>query len=388
MPPVYDHYNYDQLVVSDPVRLREVCQALRAAGAFAVDTEFIREHSYKPRLCLVQVATADTIALLDPLTIDLSEFWPLVTDPTIVKVAHAGAQDWEMCFQSSGLPPANMFDVQIAAGLAGLPYPMSYGRLVQQIFDVEIPQGHSFSDWLRRPLTPRQLEYAAMDVAYLMPAYEWLRQRLDERGRLDWLRQEMLPFEGTELYWCEPQHAWRKVRGLGRLSPTELGVLRELAVWREKAAAIADLPARTFLNDQALVALARAKPNSTAAVAACRFMPRPLAAQHGRDIIQAIQLGLATPKDKLPKLPKAPPPLDGDKDLVNRLAAAGAQHCLANQLTPELFSPKHGYTELARALTAKRKSAEPLHLLTGWRKPLTLEILAHSDTGLPTPQDP
>ena len=377
-----DRFEYDRLVVSDPVRLREVCRSLRSAGAFAVDTEFIREQSYTPRLCLVQVATADTLALLDPLAIDLTEFWPLLVDPAIVKVAHAGAQDWEMCYHACGQPPANMFDVQIAAGLAGLAYPMSYGRLVQQIFNVEIPQGHSFSDWLRRPLTTKQLEYAAVDVAYLMPAHEFLQARLTELGRTDWLRQEMLPFEGTELYWCEPAQAWRKVRGIGRLNPNELAVLRELARWRETAAAVADLPARTFLGDPALVSLARAKPDTTAAVAACRFVPRPLASQYGDVILQAVRAGLATPKDQQPRLPKSSPPLDGDKNLVNQLVAAGVQHCQANRVTPELFAAKHNYTELVRALTGRRKPSHPPHLLTGWRKPLTLEILAHSNTGL------
>ena len=372
---------YERLVVSDPGRLRGICRAIRAAGAFAVDTEFIRERSYRPKLCLVQVAVGDTVSLLDPLALDLAEFWPLVVDPAIVKIAHAGTQDWEMCFHACGKPPANVFDVQVAAGLAGLPYPLSYGKLVRQIFDVEIPQGHSFSDWLRRPLTAQQLEYAAADVTWLTPVYEFLRRRLTELGRLDWMTQEMQPFEGTELYWCEPWQAWRKVRGIGRLSPVELAVLRELAVWRETAAAIADLPARTFLADPAMVALARAKPAAATAVAACRFVPRPLASRHGDDITRAVQAGLATPKDKLPRLPKSPP-LDGDKELVHRLAVAGAQHCLANQITPELFAAKHNYSELVRALTDRRKSKHAPHLLAGWRKHLTLEILAYSNTGL------
>ena len=135
------------IVVSDRRGLREVCHVLASAGRFAMDTEFIREQSYRPQLCLVQVATDDRVALLDPLRVDLTELWPLVTDASLVKIAHAGTQDWEMCFLACGQGPANVFDVQVAAGLAGLPYPCSYGKLVQHILHRDIPQGHSFISW-------------------------------------------------------------------------------------------------------------------------------------------------------------------------------------------------------------------------------------------------
>lgn len=372
----------NKLIVSDLSGVREVCRVLTSAGQFAIDTEFIRERSYQPQLCLVQVATADFVALLDPLAVDLSEVWQLVTETPTVKIAHAGTQDWEMCFLKSGKPPVNIFDVQVAAGLAGLPYPSSYGKLVQHVIGQEIPQGHSFSDWTRRPLTLEQLEYAAADVTYLTGVYDYLRQKLGELGRLEWLKQEMEPFEGTGLYFCEARDAWRKVKGIGRLEPRELAVLRELAAWREKAAQQADLPARTFLADGGLVAITLSRPVTAAAIAACKFVPRPLASEHWQEILDAIQVGLNVPATKLPRLPKFPMIANSDKALIAQLVDAGATYCLSQSITPEVFAAKHNYTELVRVLTSGTHPKHTPRLLTGWRRDLTVQILQTSGTGL------
>ncbi len=364
-----------RLIVDTPQAMTIACQTLRGAGVFGFDTEFIREQSYLPRLCLVQAATHDFIALMDPFAVDLKEFWGLMADPAIVKVVHSGEQDLEMCHVHGHCQPANLFDVQLAAGLVGLPYQMSYGKLVQEMLGLNVPQGHSFSDWSRRPLNKDQLEYAAVDVAYLAAIHKDMSARIAALGRGDWLTQEMTEALLATDQMPTPREAWTRVRGRQKLGAAKLAVLRELAAWREGAAAQADLPTRTFLRDEVLITLAATLPTTVAELAAARGFPRPLARQQGQDVLDAIERGRSLPADQWPKATPRENDLVVHKAAVDKLIAAGVALCLSMQISHELFASRRAYTELVYAIH-KGASLEPLRLMSGWRKALTEKLLA------------
>jgi len=364
-----------KLYVESTRDLRGLCKTLRAAGEFGFDTEFIRERSYVPQLCFVQAATVDTIALIDPFCVEMDAFWDLVVDPGVLKIVHAGEQDLEMGYIQTEKPPANVVDVQIAAGLAGLEYPLSYGNLVREVVGAEVEQGNAFSEWSQRPLSDAQLRYAAADVAYLCPVWDDLAERLAGLGREAWLREEMAPFERAEAYACEPATLYQRVRGWEQLSPRTLAVLRELSVWRERAARKADLPPRTFVTDPALRAVARDVPETIADLARVKGFPRPLARRAGRTILKHIEKGRAVPRSEMPRPGVSRRSESSRRKSVDDVMAAGQAHCTAHQLSHSLFASRASYAALVRYLGRGRRNGPLPRLLTGWRKEFAGEIL-------------
>jgi len=365
-----------KLYIDSTRALRSLCKTLRAAGEFGFDTEFIRERSYIPQLCFVQAATPDTVALIDPFCVEMDEFWQLVLDPDVLKIVHAGEQDLEMGYLQTRKAPANVVDVQIAAGLAGMDYPLSYGNLVREVVGADVPQGNAFSEWSQRPLSDEQLRYAAADVAYLCPVWDDLSERLAQVGREGWLREEMAPFERKDAYACEPSLLYQRVRGWEQLSPRTLAVLRELAAWRERATRKADLPPRTFVTDPALRAVARDLPETIPELARVKGFPRPLARRAGRTILKHIEKGRNVPRSQMPHPGVSRRSESSRRKSVDAAMAAGQAHCLENQLCHSLFASRASYAALVRYLGRGGKNASPPRLLTGWRKEFAGEMLA------------
>ena len=243
-------------LIADETALGGLIEHLRASGSFAYDSEFIGELTYFPKLCLIQVASAQHVALIDPLgRMDLKPFWELVADPSVEKIVHAGQQDIEPVIRLLGLPPANIFDTQIAGGFAGLPYPVSLSKLVFALSGAKLGKGLTFSHWDQRPLSPIQLRYAADDVRYLPLGASKLRERLAELGHAGWVHEECQSMCDTSLYRFDPQQQYQRVRGASSLMPRNLAVLRELTAWRDAAARAHDVPPRTFLKDEVLLDL-------------------------------------------------------------------------------------------------------------------------------------
>ena len=357
-----------EFLVTDSKQFHEVCKALREAGMFGFDTEFIRERSYLPQLCLIQAATPDLVALIDPFQVDAREFWELVADADICKIVHAGTQDLEMCYLHIKRPGANIFDVQVAAGLVGLGYPLSYGKLVQGLLARKSLQDKSYSEWSRRPLGPGQLHYAVEDVIHLDMVHKILKKRLKKLGRETWLRQEMQPLESTDMFDCKPQDRWRRVQGWQRLNRRKLAILRELAAWREQGARRHDVPPRTFLRDQVLTALSRQMPTTVKELRHTKGFPRPLASKEGKNVLQAIETGRNVPEAKLPDSaqPKDENPVD--KMLVDLVSATGQSICLARDLCHSLFASRSLYAALVSAVRYGIPEPDSLKLLTGWRR--------------------
>lgn len=369
----------EQMVTTDR-QLQQVCKALREAGTFGFDTEFIRERSYLPQVCLVQAAAPGVVVMIDPFEVDMSPFWDLVLDATLEKIVHAGQQDLEMCYLHTGRAGANIFDVQVAAGMAGLPYPLSYEKLVRQVLGVRVPAGQTYSEWSRRPLTDSQLRYAVADVLHLTPLRNDLKGRLKALGRLGWLKEELRPWEEAEPYAGKGPGLWQRIRGWKALRPRQLAILREVAPVREEAARKADVPPRTLLRDEVLAGVARKTPRSIGELQAIRGFPRPLAKKIGRPLLAAVEKGLRVPEADLPRsaAPKEDDPVD--RMLTDLAAAAGQSLCIDLKLDHGLFAVRSDYVQLVRALHHADGRSSP-KLLTGWRKEFAGQTLLDMLTG-------
>jgi len=357
--------------VTDGASLTEACRALAAPGKFGFDTEFIRERSYEPQLCLIQAATAERVVLIDPLAVDPGPFWELVLDGSVEKIVHAGEQDLELCYRHTRRPPRNVFDVQTAGDLAGVGRSLSYGNLVALVLGVETDQGGAFSEWSRRPLTDDQLRYAVEDVAHLADLETALRRRLAASGREAWMREEMLPLERRERYDPRQIDIARRMRSWVRLGRRPLGILCELIAWREAAARSEDVPPRTMLADGVLMAVVRALPGNVAELAAVRGFPRPLARRRGEAVLKALRRGRELPESALP----AAAARETDRRLVTWAMDAGREICRAAGIEHEAFASRRNYIDLVDALRARRKDLTDLRLLTGWRRDFAGEKL-------------
>ncbi len=356
-------------MVSSRQQLEGVLAEVRAARRMGLDTEFLREKTYFARLCLAQVATPERIFLIDPTRgLDVSPLADLLADPAIETVVHAGWQDLQLFYQRTGCVPRNVFDVQLAAGFAGLSASLAYGRLVQELTGVELEKGEAYTDWCRRPLTDKQLRYAADDVCYLLPAADELKARLAKLGRTEWPAEEMRYLETPEAYAAD-EEVWRKVAGQGTLSPRQAAILRELAHWREDAAARRDLPRGWLIKDATLVEIARRSPASVAELKSIRGIDAREAERSGPDILDAIQRG-----HEAPPIKRQPMPNKGIQVRARMIAglADALLRARAEQagIAPELVASRSDLDALLFAVLSGRVDPQDHRLLQGWRREL------------------
>ena len=244
--------------------LERTCDQLANQACLAVDTEFVREKTYYPVLCLIQIASPQQCVCIDPLAInDLSPLAALLLNSDTTKVFHAARQDLEILQLSRGEIPTPVFDTQTAATLLGLGDQLGYANLVKHFLNVQLSKGHARTDWERRPLSNEQLEYAADDVRYLIKMYPLIVQRLSDLGRLDWLDEDFAELTRPQLYQNEPQQQWQRVSGVQKLKGVQLAVLQQLAAWREQQAQQQNKPRKWILSDDILLVLAMQTPNKT-----------------------------------------------------------------------------------------------------------------------------
>jgi ribonuclease D len=283
------------------MRIIETTEALNAfvgelSGApyLALDTEFLRDQTYYPKLCLIQVAAPGIEAIVDPLApgIDLAPFYELIRRPDIIKVLHAARQDIEIFFLQGGVLPDPLFDSQIAAMVCGFGDAASYETLARKIAHVEIDKSARFTDWSHRPLSKRQLEYALADVTHLCVIYEWMKARLEKTGRAAWVAEEVSALQDPALYRIEPEHAWKRLKPR-TTNKRFLAVLASLAAWREREAQARDIPRGRVLKDEALTEIASHPPDSPEALERIRAVPKGFAnSRLGKGLIEAIAEGL------------------------------------------------------------------------------------------------
>ncbi|MBB4659832.1 ribonuclease D [Parvularcula dongshanensis] len=303
-------------VISDTQSLRDLCARLATHDFVTVDTEFMREKTYYAKLCLIQAASTDEAAIIDPLAegIDLSPFLDLLADESTLKVFHAARQDLEIFYKLMGEVPAPLFDTQVAAMACGYGDQIGYEPLVRQVTSGQVDKGSRFTDWAQRPLSSKQLTYALGDVTHLVDVYLKLARVLDESGRGPWVAEEMEALRDEQLYFTEPDEAWRRLKLRG-VRPREVGPLMKLAAWREAEAQEKDLPRARVLKDEVLFEVARAAPEDEAALGRLRSIPQGFErSNQAKAILQAVAEGKSLPRDELPDLrgdgPRQPAPAD------------------------------------------------------------------------------
>jgi ribonuclease D len=362
----------DAALIGSDAGLGELARHLRAAGRFAYDSEFIGELTYQPRLCLVQVATSDRIALIDPLAgVDLKPFWELVADPGIEKIVHAGEQDIEPVFRSLGKPAANVFDTQISAGFVRMAYPVALAKLVQELLGVKLGKGLTFTHWDQRPLSPMQLRYAADDVRYLVACRDELGRRLEAMGRGDWAQEESNALCDPSQYEFDPDSDHLRVRGAASLTPQGLAILREITQWREAAARHHDVPARALLRDDVMIDLSRNPPRQVEKLSRVRGLPRPVEQQHGQEIVTAVMRGLES-STRGGVSSRSIEPSPSDRFSADALWAAAQALCTGQSIDPALVTSRHEIGELYRRLAASGSPPSQIDLrdmglFRGWR---------------------
>jgi ribonuclease D len=273
---------------------------LAGAPYLALDTEFLRDQTYYPKLCLIQVACPGVEGIIDPLApgIDLKPFYDLIARPDIVKVLHAARQDIEIFYLQGGVLPDPLFDTQIAAMVCGFGDAASYETLARKIAKVEIDKSARFTDWSHRPLSKRQLEYALADVTHLRVIYEWMKAKLEKTGRYGWVAEEVANLQDPALYKLEPELAWKRLKPRSS-NKRFLAVLAALAAWREREAQARDIPRGRVLKDEALTEIAAHPPESPEALERVRAVPKGFAnSRLGKGLNDAIALGMtAEPPD-------------------------------------------------------------------------------------------
>lgn len=332
-------------VITKQSELTAFCDRMRKAGRIAFDTEFVSEHTYRPQLCLVQCATDDEAYCIDPLAgLDLEPIWDVLTDPTHEVIAHAARQEMLFAIEGSGRRLARLFDVQIAAGMIGMEFPAGYGNLISRLLNVVPQKGETRTDWRRRPLTDRQIEYGVADVQYLLPLYDKLTAKLAQLKRSEWMAVEMEAFQ-ADIENSLTRERWRRVSGSSGMSNRCQAVMRELWTWRENEAERRDLPPRLILRDDLLVELAKRKVADPKHIGALRGMERPELRRAIPDLAKAVQRALDLPDDQLPTAQR----VDSNSHLAmlgQFLSAALTSICRGAEIAPAIVGTANDVREL------------------------------------------
>jgi len=355
-PPCSMHYHD----VSTPEQLRLYCRNLAHAQTIAFDTVFVSEHTYRPVLCLIQVAAGDELAVIDPIAIgDVSPFWEAVAAPGHETIVHAGRGEIEFCLLAIGRPPARLFDVQIAAGLVGSDYPAGLGSLILRFLGRSPPKHETRTDWRRRPLSKRQVEYALNDAKYLLPLREAIGAKLQELGRETWIEEEMAAWLG-EVERSISHERWRRVSGNAGLDERGLAIVRELFHWRDAEAQRRNQPPRRILRDDLIVELARRGLADPARIQAVRGLERGDLRRRIGEIAAAVQRGLDLPEVHCPVRAKREPTPELSV-LGQFLFAAMGSICREARLAPNLVGTPNDLREwIVHHTKHRKKGAEPL----------------------------
>jgi ribonuclease D len=365
----------EEHLIASPAQLRELVRHVRSVGRFGFDTEFVSEDTFEPVLCLIQVATADWLAVVDPMAVqDLGPFWELVHDPELEVVMHAAGEDMRICLLRTGRLPRRVFDVQIAAGLVGYSYPLSLMNLIAQVLRISLPGSETRTDWRRRPLSAAQLRYALDDVRYLLDLVDHLQSELSQLGRAEWAEEECADFlDSVEDRADEPR--WRRLPGLHQLSRRGLETARRLAEWREEEARRLNRPLRQTMRDDVLVAVAKRQPATRRDLEALRDFNRPALLSKSQSILAVIEAARAVPEDQLPEQPARPDDSPGASTVASLLSAALAQLCAEKRVAGSLVASVADLRHLIRWHLSGRPDHDRPALLRGWRDGLCGELL-------------
>jgi len=367
--------------IAAPEDLGTLCRQLRERKRFALDTEFVGEDSFVPRLELIQVAADGLCAVIDfPAIGSLDSFADLLHDQEIEKVVHAGRQDLELFYSHTGRIPGPIFDTQMAAAMVGYGTQVAYANLVQRVLGTKLEKSHTLSNWSQRPLSREQIAYALEDVQFLLPLYEHLLMKLEALGRLDWIKEEFTRLksklgEGNQ----DVRLRYQRIRGWDNLKPRPAAVLRELAAWREEEARRRNVPRGRVVRDEVLLELARRAPSTLALLKATRGLHVSEVDRNGEAILGVIRTALALPKSDWPEIPRTSKPESEATGLVELLQAVLKARALEEHIAPTLLATA---ADLQALVEARQDPASlDVPILHGWRRKLAGDTLLDALAG-------
>jgi ribonuclease D len=348
-----------QRIVTTPEGLLELASHMAGQKALGLDTEFLRERTYRAQLCLLQLSAGPEVLCVDPLAVpDLASLAGVFADPRVSKVIHASRQDLEVLLPAAG-KVRGVFDTQIAASLTGLPPQIGYAELTRRLLGHDLPKSHTRTDWSRRPLSAEQLDYALDDVRYLVPLADELTQQLDKLDRLAWLAEELAELEDDSRLCPDPEQAWSRVKGLGGLDPARTRLAQQLAAWRERRAIERNRPRGWILDDQVLRDIVLQVPRTAEALAQVKDMPPGVMKHCGEEILAVISAA-AVPRPA-PPLPGRSRPDPARVALVKRLVTVTQQIAAGLAISPEVLATRRDLEKLA-------EGRQDTPVLAGWRR--------------------
>lgn len=353
-------------IVTTSNDLTSACQRLSTSDFVTVDTEFMREQTFWPQLCLIQLATPDEALIVDPMApgLDLSPFWALMANESVVKVFHAARQDIEIVYARAGLVPHPVFDTQVAAMVCGFGESVSYVNLVKSVTGVDLDKSSRFTDWSRRPLSAGQLEYALGDVTHLRDVYRHLKADIEAANRLAWLNEEMSVLTDFKTYESHPEQAWQRLK-LRVKNRKALAVLMELAAWRERLAQSQDVPRSRILRDEALYDIANQAPTTAEQMSQLRTLSEGFSrSARAREIVEAVKKGLERDPKTVPAINRGQQLSADSTALIELLRVLLKASAARHRVAPRLIA---GSEDLERIAV----EAEPdIPALKGWRRRL------------------
>ncbi|WP_300378486.1 ribonuclease D [Henriciella sp.] len=350
--------------ITEQEELKKFCKSLSEGDFICVDTEFHRETTFWPELCLIQASAPGVEGLIDPKAdgIDLQPFLDLLADTSRIKVFHAARQDMEIFTRLMGKPPAPIFDTQVAAMALGLGDSISYDNLIQRVLKRHIDKSSQFTDWKRRPLSDKQLKYALGDVTHLRDAYQWMRDELSALDRTDWVASEMQELTDPALYDNDPKNAWQRLK-FRKTHKDYLAVFAAVAEWRERQAQALDRPRRRILKDEAVQEIADQKPKSEEHFDRLRAVPKGfIRSRTANGLTETVEAAAADPEAYAPRLPKRqqnPQTPAGAPEMLKVLLKAVSDD---NNVVPRLIANAADIERIARGETS-----EDIAAFTGWR---------------------
>jgi ribonuclease D len=348
--------------INTPDQLAKLCEQIKKETWLALDTEFLREKTYYPKFCLLQIATPEWVACVDPIALPkLDVLFEVLYNPAIIKVFHSCRQDLEIFFQWTGQLPSPIFDTQVAAPLLGFQDNPGYAMLVSSLLSVNLNKAHTRADWSKRPLTEAELEYAADDVIYLCQIYQIMVQKLTALGRIDWLKNDFAELTNPALYAVDPEKAWFKIKGKNKLTGKQLSIIQTLAEWREKTAQAEDRPKSWLLRDELLFDLAKLQPETVPELANVRGINERAVNRYGKELCQLITAAKNRPPLPLNEKDRSAKKTQQQEAILDILTALVRVRAEENALNPTILASRKDLEELLS------NGDDECPLLHGWR---------------------
>lgn len=347
--------------IDTPEQLLKFCDEIKSAQWLALDTEFLREKTYFPKFCLLQIATPEVVACIDPLSLEsLQPLLDIIYDPAIIKVFHSARQDLEIFYHLTGRVPVPVFDTQMAAPLLGFQENPGYAMLVSSLLNINLSKAHTRADWSLRPLSEGQITYAAEDVIYLVEIYQKIIKKLADLDRSDWLAQDFARLVSLDLYKPSPENAWLKIKGRKKLTNKQLSVMQALTQWREQTAISENRPRNWLLRDDLIIDLARLQPENQTEMIIIRNLHERTVKRYGQSLCKIIEVAKNQPPIKIQESGANPKKQQQQEAIIDLLAAVVRIRADENSLNPAMLATR----KMLETLVLKRSDST---LIKGWR---------------------